>query len=241
MAGELAGFSRDNARLILDVVRYLRANGLIAPGGDRGQQTFPPQAPIYVRNDSGVEIPAFACLQVTPPGTVEAGGQNYITVDQPADTTGAAGGYLFNGQAPIEIGGYGIAHDGPVVRMLHTGSPVSGDRMIPVVASWSVAIGLGPFVAIGDDDIEPNVIRGFITPSQPERLKFIRFELTAELLGTTTTADIFDADGVSIEEGATLEDPETIFTGLTATTRGIGIQQGARYFIYNANCPAEEE
>jgi len=74
-----------------------------------------------------------------------------------------------------------------------------------------------------------------------EAIRFIRFKLTAELLGTTTTADIFDVDNVSIEEGATLEDPETIFTGLTATTRGIGIQQGARYFIYNANCPAEEE
>jgi hypothetical protein len=74
-----------------------------------------------------------------------------------------------------------------------------------------------------------------------EAIRFIRFELTAELISTTTTADIFDADGTSIEEGATLEDPETIFTGLTATTRGIGIQQGSRYFIYNANCPAEEE
>jgi hypothetical protein len=239
MAQRIGVTSPEMMRTIMEVVNYLRASGftIMPPGG--GMRTVPQSTPIYVRNDSGVEIPAFACLQTT--GTVEAGGQNYITVDQPADTTGAAGGYLFNGQAPIEIGGYGIAHDGPVVRMLHTGSPVSGDRMIPVVASWSVAIGLGPFVAIGDDDIEPNVIRGFITPSQPERLRFIRFELTAELLGTTTTADIFDADGVSIEEGATLEDPETIFTGLTATTRGIGIQQGARYFIYNANCPAEEE
>jgi hypothetical protein len=239
MAQRIGVTSPEMMRTIMEVVNYLRASGFTIMPPSGGMRTVPQSTPIYVRNDSGVEIPAFACLQTT--GTVEAGGQNYITVDQPADTTGTAGGYLFNGIAPIEIGGYGIAHDGPVVRMLHTGSPVSGDRMIPVVASWSVAIGLGPFVAIGDDDIEPNVIRGFITPSQPERLRFIRFELTAELLGTTTTADIFDVDNVSIEEGATLEDPETIFTGLTATTRGIGIQQGARYFIYNANCPAEEE
>jgi hypothetical protein len=74
-----------------------------------------------------------------------------------------------------------------------------------------------------------------------EAIRFIRFELTTELLTATATADIFDVDGTSIEEGATLEDPETIFTGLTATTRGIGIQQGSRYFIVNSNCPAEEE
>jgi len=160
MAGELAGFSRDNAKLILDVVRYLRANGLIGPPPGRRQQTFPPQAPIYVRNDSGVEIPAFACLQTT--GTVEASGQNYITVDQPADTTGAAGGYLFNGQAPIEIGGYGIAHDGPVVRMICSDTIASGDALIPIVNDWEVELGAGPFVAIGEDDIETDCIRGFV-------------------------------------------------------------------------------
>lgn len=68
--------------------------------------------------------------------------------------------------------------------------------------------------------------------------RFIRFELTANLTTSTTTADIFDAAGNTIASGATIEDPETIFTGLTDTTRGIGIQQGARYFIVNANCPA---
>jgi hypothetical protein len=70
-------------------------------------------------------------------------------------------------------------------------------------------------------------------------VRFIRFELTANLTTTSTTADIFDAAGTTIASGATIEDPETIFTGLTDTTRGIGIQQGARYFIMNANCPAD--
>jgi len=70
-------------------------------------------------------------------------------------------------------------------------------------------------------------------------LRFIRFELTADLTTASTTADIFDAAGTTIASGATIEDPETIFTGLTDTTRGIGIQQGARYFIVNANCPAD--
>jgi hypothetical protein len=70
-------------------------------------------------------------------------------------------------------------------------------------------------------------------------VRFIRFQLTANLTTTSATANIFDAAGTAIASGATIEDPETIFTGLTDTTRGIGIQQGARYFILNANCPAD--
>ena len=71
-------------------------------------------------------------------------------------------------------------------------------------------------------------------------IRFIRFELTADLTGVSTTADIFDTAGNTVASGATIEDPETIFTGLTDTTRGIGLQQGSRFFIINANCPAEE-
>lgn len=69
-------------------------------------------------------------------------------------------------------------------------------------------------------------------------IRFIRFQLTADLTTASATANIFDAAGTTIASEATIEDPETIFTGLTNTTRGIGIQQGARYFIINANCPA---
>jgi hypothetical protein len=88
-----------------------------------------------------------------------------------------------------------------------------------------------------------DLIAGIGKGDKTERLsfggvRFIRFELTADLTTTSTTADIFDAAGSAIATGATIEDPETIFTGLTDTTRGIGMQQGARYFIINANCPA---
>jgi len=158
----IGAYSPENARLILDVVRYLKESGFIIEPGGRKQQFIPPEAAIYVRNDSGEEIPPFACLQTT--GTVDTGGQNYITVDKPVDDTGAAGGYLFNGIAPIEIDGYGIAHDGPVARMLTDGSTVNcGDKWKPDIGEWAVIEGEGPFVAIGLDDIETDVMRAFIT------------------------------------------------------------------------------
>lgn len=88
-----------------------------------------------------------------------------------------------------------------------------------------------------------DLIAGIGKGDRTERLslggvRFIRFQLTADLTTTSTTATIYDAAGTTIATGATIEDPETIFTGLTNTTRGIGIQQGARYFVINANCPA---
>jgi hypothetical protein len=163
---DLAGFSRNNAEIILETVRYLRANGFILPKGARGQRTAA-ATPIYVRNDSGEEIPAYACLQTT--GTVEEGGQNFITVDKPVDASGAAGSYLFNGQEPIAASGeqsYGIAHDGPLCRMLTDGATLSsGDKCRPVVGEWYIELGGNLITIVGDDDIEPDTVRGMIGAS----------------------------------------------------------------------------
>lgn len=161
MAQPVGAFTPETAKIILDVVRYLRNSGYIIDQPGRGNQFIPPQAPIYIRNDTGEEIPPFACLQVT--GTVDSGGQNYVTVDKPVDTTGEAGWYLFNGIAPIATGDYGIGHDGPLVRMLTDGSTVTcGDSWQPQVDSFEVAPGGSIFSAVGEDDIETDVMRGFI-------------------------------------------------------------------------------
>jgi len=156
--------SPENMRLILDVVRYLKVSGFTIDAGRGNSQFVPPNAPIYIRNDTGVEIPPFACVQCT--GTVEAGGQNYITVDYPADVNGTSGGYLFNGIAPIEIGGYGIAYDGPLVRMLTDGSAiVCGASWQPQINSFEVTPGGTVFSAVGADDIDDDVMRAFILPA----------------------------------------------------------------------------
>lgn len=158
---QLGVYDPETAKTILGVVNYLKANGFVVPVAGRGQQTITPPTPIYVRNDSGEEAPAFACMQVT--GTVEVGGQNYIKVDQPSDVTGDAGGYLFNGIAPIADGDYGIAYDGPVARMLTDGSTITcGDAWQPQVNDWEVTTGGSLFTAIGADDIETNVMRAGI-------------------------------------------------------------------------------
>jgi hypothetical protein len=158
----VAGFKKETAQIILETVRYLRESGFVIEQPGRGSQQFrPDEAPIYVRNTSGEEIPPFACMQVE--GTIEDGGQNYIEVGKPVDSTGTAGGYLFNGIAPIEVDGSGIAHDGPLVRMLTDGSAINcGDSWQPDVGEWAVIPGGSMFSAIGEDDIEDDVMRAFV-------------------------------------------------------------------------------
>lgn len=237
MAGEVAGFSRKNAEIILETVRYLRANGFITPRGMRGQRTAA-ETPIYVRNDSGEEIPAYACLQTT--GTVEDGGQNYITVDQPVDNTGDAGAYLFNGQEPIEIGGFGIAHDGPLCRMLTDGATLSsGDKCRPAVGEWYIELGGDLITIVGDDDIESDTVRGVIGSSGGGSL--FRFELTANFsTGTTVAATIKTMGGSTVGTGISLTDPEAIFLGLPTGSKGYCVLQGGTYYAIQAACAAEE-
>ena len=158
----VGAYSPETAKAILDMFKYLQASGFIINPPDRTIADTYQLAPIYIRNDSGEEIPRFACLQVT--GSVELNGQNYIKVVQPVDVTGAAGWYLFNGFAAVEIGGYGIAHDGPLVRMLTSGAAVvCGDRWRPTISQWYVTPSTsGIFSAVGEDDIDTNVMRGLI-------------------------------------------------------------------------------
>jgi hypothetical protein len=160
---DIGVYTPETAKLVLEVVRYLKANGFVIEPGGRKPQFVPPDAPVYIRNDSGLVVPPFACCQVT--GTVDVGGQNYLTIDQPADVTGEGGWYVFNGIAEIEAeaDSYGIAYDGPLVRMLTDGSTITaGDRWQPMVNAWTVEPGGSLFIAAGADDIEADVMRAFI-------------------------------------------------------------------------------
>lgn len=160
---DIGVYTPETAKLVLEVVRYLKANGFVIEPGGRKPQFVPPDAPVYIRNDSGLVVPPFACCQVT--GTVDVGGQNYLTIDQPADVTGEGGWYVFNGIAEIEAAAdsYGIAYDGPLVRMLTDGSTITaGDRWQPMVDAWTVEPGGSLFIAAGADDIEDDVMRAFV-------------------------------------------------------------------------------
>ena len=172
-------YTPETAKVIFEVVKYLRNSGFVVPRPGREDQFVPPDAPIYVRNDTGEEIPPFACLQTD--GTVEDTGQNYVKVVKPRDTSGEQGWYLFNGIAPIEIGGYGIAYDGPQARMLTNGTTITnGERWAPIVNDFTIEQDdFGPFIAIGPDDIENDAMRGFIDSSGGSGTTVIEYTITS--------------------------------------------------------------
>jgi len=147
--------------MILDVVQYLNQSGFTVQPPGRGNGLTPRENYIYIKNTSGIIIPAWGCVQAT--GTTESGNQNYVEVDQPADVDGTAGGYLFNSFAPVEIDGFGIAFDGPLVRVLGNGTTATaGAKWTPVIDSFSIApSAAGILTMIGNDDIETNVVKVF--------------------------------------------------------------------------------
>lgn len=147
-------YSPADARMVLEVVRYLRDNGFVIPGGRKPEQVLQPDR-VYFRNDSGAEVPAWGCMEVT--GTVEAGGQNYVKITKP--TTGGVS-FLFNGQAPVADGKYGTAQSGPVFRVYKsTGTATEGHSWGPTVGQWYLTQHTGPYIVYGADDIGSNVFR----------------------------------------------------------------------------------
>ena len=162
---EAGVFSVDDATEILAVVRAIQASGILKDLGSRNPRkgtVRTAETPIYFRNDSGEEAPAYACLQAT--GTFESGEQNYCTIDKPADTDATSGEYFFNGHFAVPDGEFGTSQPGRLVRAIKaSGTSTAGDKWNPVVGDWTIEQeDGGRFVMAGDDDIDTNVARVFI-------------------------------------------------------------------------------
>lgn len=102
-------------------------------------------------NNSGEEIPRWACMQLTG---VEAKGDEhfYITAEKPLAGDGNDGPYLFNGPMDIADGdaGTGIAYG--IFRARCEQSLDPGTRVGPDASSWDlVQFSGGPWTVIADD------------------------------------------------------------------------------------------
>lgn len=153
------------AKEMLSAFRRLQASGLLTRDvGEALIKRVPLQneTPVFFRNDSGEEVPSYACMQVI--GTVEDGGQNYVLIDKPADTDATAGEYLFNGHYAVAEDEFGTAQGGRLVRgRKYSGTATAGDNWSPKVAEWTIEAATdGRFVMAGDDDIDTDVARVFL-------------------------------------------------------------------------------
>jgi hypothetical protein len=163
---EAGVFSVDDATEILAVVRAIQSSGLLTelsekkpkPGTNRIVET-----PIYFRNDSGEEVPRYACMQVV--GTIESGGQNYLLIDKPADTDASSGEYIFNGHFAVAADKFGTAQGGRLVRAIKAdGTSTAGDKWNPVIDDWTIEKDdSGRFIMAGDNaELATDVARVFV-------------------------------------------------------------------------------
>jgi hypothetical protein len=121
----------------------------------------------FVKNTTEETIPPFACMRIT--GVEVVGQRTAITVEKPTSTDGE---FLFNGPYPIEAPagavpateagefipakmGVGWAYRYGVVVML--GQPPSEPNVsyLPIVDSWEIEEGAGPFTVFGEYEITP--------------------------------------------------------------------------------------
>ncbi len=241
---DFAAFTTDDARMILRVCRQVQASGLLENGRRRGIGPILDTIEPYhvVRNTSGEAIPPFGCMQMVD--TSEIGGRNYLDVDQPADSDGTAGGFLFSGPNEIEIGGNGIGFAGPVVRALSDGTAVSaGQLWSPQASSWQIAPNAsGLFRAAGPDDIASDVIRvQVVGGGGGGGALLLGFELTSGWTAGQADADFLNLDLTTTGTDGTVRDPLNIFEGTDTGDRGLCLLQDGNYYAIQMPCPEEEE
>jgi hypothetical protein len=197
MADEIGVFTPEQARLIW---QDYQTRQQLAP---QISQNFPQRRLIdepsphrvWVRNDSSETIPAYGCMQIT--GTDEVSGRTVVKVVKPTDTDGE---YLINSQFEIPaIGegesGCGWAHRFGVVVFLGD-APSEPTRYQPIVDSWEVEEGDGPFTIFGEHNaVEGALIGRFAgggsTAEPPEPNPGV---VTVEITGES------DCDGESFDD-----------------------------------------
>lgn len=198
--------SQEAWELLQPMLQHVARHGLWTPPVKKPHHnnTLPP--PAYFHNASGGEIPPYACLQVT--GTEEIDGQNYLVVDQPADTDGTSGGYVFNGPEAVADNEEGKYQEAQVVRAYKdTGTVTGGEKWSPVVSQWYIAQDdAGPFICCGADDVDTDVLKVFT-------------QSVGNSTGVQPRVYLTPLDGIAARSGATLGSaPCTRYT-VTSGTR----------------------
>lgn len=145
------------AQELIRAAAYLQRSGVLSPQRIDVIPSSEPrivEEPLQFINQSGGEIPRYACMQII--GTHELADRTVLIADQPADTDGTSGGYLFNGHHAVADQAIGTAQRGRHVRAIAaSGSTLTaGLRFAPVVGAWTImADTSGFFVMAGADSL----------------------------------------------------------------------------------------
>lgn len=158
----VAGFTPEQARLLWqDYQSRQQLNPQIA-------QNFPVRREVsdvsphrvFVKNTEAETIPPYACMRIT--GVDLVGSRTVVKVEKPTDTEGE---FLFNCQYPIEApgaesSGVGWAYRYGVVVMLGDEPSDPNVEYQPIIDSWEIEEGGGPFVVFGRHDANDRALIG---------------------------------------------------------------------------------
>lgn len=166
------GLSPQQMLLVWNTTQQLLQSGLLKKRS-RPEQDIAGAHRVFVRNASGYTVPPFGCMQVA--GTEEYSGRTVITVTRP---TSLCGEYVFNSEFEIPNGEPGWAYSHGQVRMIGSaGTYESCKRFAPIVGSFEVEEGPGPFLVYGADSSYDGAVRGRIVGDHC-KARWIKFEYT---------------------------------------------------------------
>ena len=164
---ELAGFTPEQGRLLWQWYLSSRQQN------PHIQQNFPQRRPIdevsphrvFVLNTEAEVIPPYACMRIT--GVDVVGGRTVVKVEKPSSVEGE---FLFNSQFEIPVAsgssaGVGWAYRYGIVIALGNGTaPTAANvQYQPVVSTWTIEEGDGPFVVFGEHNVTTNAVIGRFT------------------------------------------------------------------------------
>jgi hypothetical protein len=157
---DIGGFTPAQAQEVWNTTKLLRSSGLLRNLSNIPLPDDPGLSQVHIKNDSGEEIPAFACLEIL--GTEVIDNRTFLKVTKPTRTNAK---YIFNHDRKVVIDGLGIALAWGVVRML--GEPPDEPKQYgPTIGQWTVEENSsGPFVVYGQDAYSEDVVKGRITGS----------------------------------------------------------------------------
>ena len=113
---------------------------------------------VFVKNTSGEECPAFACMKIT--GVEIVGGITTVTIDKPDTTDGE---FLFNCQFAIADGENGWAFRYGIVIALGDGvAPTAANvKYQPAVGTWTIEESEGGFFTVfGEHNVVTDAVIG---------------------------------------------------------------------------------
>lgn len=194
-------YSRDAMRRIDNTVLRVEDSADDISGVNPYDRAAPSERPASFRNDSGGEIPAYACMKLASGAKYSSGPPVPFFIASKPGATLLTDRFALNGPNPVASGDHGICYlSGQTKALYNTGTPVAGDAYGPTPGQWYLTKDYPPIFRVAVvSDATPKHFYGELHP-----IELLRGELKDDMpdpdtgsvaAGQTATAYFLDKDG----------------------------------------------